>query len=160
MASPSRDSTLLALLLALKNLKVPLSEAEQAKFFEIGEQLELDPDDWDFIYEGTIDTIAKNPSLNQLFEAYVLQLKCLSGSIPPSLLPTEIELEQELFASSNIEKRGYFEGNPDLQNNEILNVSIPILTSDNAAAKAKQLTFLDKIQNFLTPSTNQGKSNP
>ena len=80
MATTSSDNTLLALLLALKTLKTPLTETEQAKLYEVGEQLELDPDDWEFIREGLIAIIADNPSLNDNFQYILTHLNALDGN--------------------------------------------------------------------------------
>lgn len=161
MNSPSPDQTLLALLLALKNLKVPLSEAEQAKFFEIGEELENDPDDWDFIYEGMIDTIAKNHSLNELFEAYVSQLDRLSGSIPLGLLPTEKELKQELSSASDAPSLGYepkkaFES----QSNEIINVTVvAVLKNDEPKEIIQKLSWVKRFQKHLQEISSSSEPN-
>jgi hypothetical protein len=161
MDSPSPDPTLLALLLALKNLKVPLSEAEQAKFFEIGSELEGNPNDWDFIYEVMIDAIAKNPSLNQLFEAYVSQLERLNGSIPPSLLPTEIELKQELSCDSDVDSLG---AEPrkvfGSESNEIINVTvITLLKKDPLTITTQKLSFLKRFQKYMQELPSSSESN-
>ena len=59
--------TLIALLLALKELPIPLNRDEQAILQDIGQQLDIDPDDWDFIKEQITELIEANYSLNQIF---------------------------------------------------------------------------------------------
>jgi hypothetical protein len=43
------SDTLIALFLALSDSSISLSQFEKDRLYEIGEQLELDPDDWEFI---------------------------------------------------------------------------------------------------------------
>lgn len=164
MDSPSLDQTLLALLLALKNLKVPLTDAERDEFFEIGEQLELDPDDWDFIYEGMIDTIAKNPSLNQLFKAYISQLDPLNGSILLGLLPTEKELKQELSSASDPESLGYKPKKAfSSESNELINVTVvAVLKNDQPKEITQKLSFLKRLQKHIQelPSSSEPNTWP
>ncbi len=152
---------LLALLLALKSLESPLNPDEQVAFDTAGGRLELDPvEDWEFIQEGLMAIIDANAPLKELYQNVITQLESVDGNIPPECLPTAAELEQELSQGSNLESRGHFEGNADVESNEILNATVVVLRSDNPAATTKKLSFLEKIQKFLTPSTNQGKSNP
>ncbi len=156
-----QTKVLLALLLALKSLESPLNPDEQAALYTIGGQLELDPvGDWEFIQEGLMTIIDTNASLKELYHNVITQLDGVDGNIPPDCLPTAAELERELPQKSYLEVRGYFEGNADLESNEILNATVVVLRSDNPAATTKKLSFLEKIQKLLTPSTNQGKSNP
>jgi len=152
----SAKTTLLALLLALKQLETPLTADEQADLDNVGKQLALDPDDWEYIQEGLIAIIEKNPSLDQLYQTAKVQLEAIDGNIPSELLPTEQEREAELLADENREPVtfGYSEGEPDRESDEILNVSIDVLTKENSAKTAKKLSFLQRIQVLLQ------KSNP
>jgi hypothetical protein len=152
----SAKTTLLALLLALKQLETPLTADEQADLDNVGKQLELDPDDWEYIQEGLIAIIEKNPSLDQLYQTAKAQLEAINGNIPPELLPTEQEREAELLEDENREPVtfGYCEGEPDRESDEILNVSIDVLTKENSAKTAKKLSFLQRIQAFLQKSNS------
>jgi hypothetical protein len=147
----SAKTTLLALLLALKQLETPLTADEQADLDNVGKQLALDPDDWEYIQEGLIAIIEKNPSLDQLYQTAKAELEAIDGNIPPELLPTEQEQETELLADEKREPVtfGYSEGEPDRDTDEILNVSINVLTKENSAKTAKKLSFLQRIQAFL-----------
>ncbi|NEO81030.1 MAG: hypothetical protein F6J99_34390, partial [Moorea sp. SIO4G3] len=49
--------TLLALLLALRELKTPLTQEELDDLADVGHQLALDPDDWEYIAEGLMAII-------------------------------------------------------------------------------------------------------
>jgi hypothetical protein len=148
MAAPVK-TTLLALLLALKNLEVPFSAAEQAALKKVGKQLDADPDDWEFIERGLMKAVEANTSLNQLYQAAKAQLDALEGNIPPDLLPTKAELKQALPAVSQHEKRAYFEGKPDEESNEILNISINILTTSDPIDTTRKLSSLEKLWHFL-----------
>jgi hypothetical protein len=148
MAAPVK-TTLLALLLALKNLEIPFSAAEQAALKKVGKQLDADPDDWEFIERGLMKAVEANTSLNRLYQAAKGQLDALEGNIPPDLLPTKAELKQALPAVSQHEKRAYFEGKPDEESNEILNISIKILTTSDPVDTTKKLSSLEKLWEFL-----------
>jgi hypothetical protein len=152
----SAKTTLLALLLALKQLETPLTADEQADLDNVGKQLELDPDDWEYIQEGLIAIIEKNPSLDQLYQTAKAQLEAINGNIPPELLPTQQEQDTELLADENREPVtfGYSEGEPDRESDEILNVSINVLTKEDSAKTAKKLSFLQRIQAFLQKSNS------
>ena len=73
--------TLIALLLALKELPIPLSRDEQAILQDVGQQLDIDPDDWDFIKEQITELIEANYSLNQIFQAKIRKLNGLMVEI-------------------------------------------------------------------------------
>jgi hypothetical protein len=64
-------------------------------------------------------------------------------------LPTEEELENELPKEIYFEVRGYFNTKPDLESDEILNVTIVILKAHDPIATTKNLSFLKRIQNLL-----------
>jgi hypothetical protein len=158
MATTSSDNTLLALLLTLKTLKTPLTETEQAKLYEVGEQLELDPDDWEFIREGLIAIIANNPSLNENFQDILTHLNALEGNQERQLLPTARELAQVNSTDNSIEKRGYVEGEPELESKETPNISQKIITQKvlreaNPLAAVGELNWLERIiKTFLSPA--------
>ncbi|MDF0554059.1 hypothetical protein [Kamptonema sp. UHCC 0994] len=157
MATSSSDNTLLALLLALKTLKTPLTETERAKLYEVGEQLELDPDDWEFIREGLIAIISDNPSLNENFQDILTHLNTLDGNQERQLLPTGRELAQVNPIDNSIERRGYDEGEPEFESLEILNtsqkVAQKVLKGSNPVVAARELNWLERIiKTFLPPA--------
>ena len=154
MTAPVK-TTLLALLLTLKNLENPLSPAEQTALNKAGKQLKADPDDWEFIESGLMTAVEANPSLNQLYQAAKAQLDAVDGNIPPDLLPTKTELEQVLPAVSKREKRPWFEGKPDEKSDEILNIAVNILTNPDPADTTKKLNSLEKLWQFLKTRSNK-----
>jgi hypothetical protein len=152
----SPRTTLLALLLALKQLETPLTADERAKLKTKGQQLAIDPDDWDYIQEGLMAIVEQNPSLDRLFQTAKMQLQAIDGNIPIELLPTRQEKEAELFVDDQREpvSRGYFEGEPDRESDEILNTAINVLTKEDSAKTAKKLSFLQRMQNYLQKSNS------
>ena len=95
--------------------------------------------------------IEKNPSLDQQYQTAKAQLDEIDSKIPPELLPTELEKEAELLEDEKRESVtfGYFEGKPDRQSDEILNISINVLTKEDSTKTAKKLSFLKRIQASL-----------
>jgi len=100
-------------MLALKNLRAPLDETTKDQLFEVGEQLELDPDDWEFIQEGLMVTIDANLDLSQPFQAFLTQLNATDSTILPQLLPTKDELAEILSKKSKLEIRKYGVGSSE-----------------------------------------------
>jgi len=152
----SPKTTLLALLLALKQLETPLTADEQGALKTAGQQLERDPDDWDYIKEGLMAVIENNPSLAELYQMAKAKLDVIDSKIPLELLPNEQEQEVELLADEKREPVtfGYFEGEPERESDEILNVSINVLTKKDSDQTAKKLSFLKRIQKFLQSSSS------
>lgn len=149
MTAPVK-TTLLALLLTLKNLEVPLSTAEQEALNKVGKQLEANPNAWKVIEKGLMNVIEANPSLNQLYQAAKAQLDAVDGNIPPNLLPTKTELEQVLPAASQREKRPYEPSKDENEkSDEILNMTRKILNTPDPADTAKKLSRLEKLWQFL-----------
>jgi hypothetical protein len=150
----SRRITLLALLLALRQLETPLTDKERAKLETKGQQLALKQDDWEYIQEGLMAVIQQNPSLDRLFQATKVQLEAIDGNIPIELLPTEQEKETELQVNEDKtpKKFGYKEGKPDKERDEILDISINVLTQKDSSTATKNLSFLQRIQDHLQKS--------
>lgn len=152
----SPRTTLLALLLALKQLETPLTTDERAKLKTKGQQLAIDPDDWDYIQEGLMAVIQQNPSLDRLFQTAKVQLEAIDGNIPIELFPTEQEKEAELLANQKRElvTFGYREGEPDKTSDEIRDIVIDVLTQAEPTTKAKNLNFLQRIQTHIQKSNS------
>ncbi len=152
----SPRTTLLALLLALKQLETPLTADERAKLKTKGQQLALDPDDWDYIQEGLMAIVEQNPSLDRLFQTAKMQLQAIDGNIPIELFPTEQEKEAELLANQKRElvTFGYKEGEPDKTSDEIRDIVIDVLTQAEPTTKAKNLNFIQRIQTHIQKSNS------
>ncbi len=152
--TPSIDTTLLALLLALSNLDEPLSETEQAALNKVGKQLDANQA-WDLIEKGLMKVVVANDSLNQQYQVAIALLEAVDGKIPSGLLPTEAELEQLLTVENKLEKRA---GKPkpvqDIQSNEIINMSTEVLKTLNPVETSKRLP-LDKLKDFFKTTFNK-----
>ncbi|NJL10378.1 MAG: hypothetical protein HC908_10005 [Calothrix sp. SM1_7_51] len=155
MDTPLINTTLIALLLALRSLEEPLNQVEQEKLFEVGEQLQTDPTKWEDIQSRPNDyKFPANSSLKELYQIFYENLSIKYDSLQ-RLLSTEAELVQEVPQDIYVEVRGYFEGQPDIESNEILNVTVVVLKTEDPVTMTTKLSFLERIQNFL----NKGLSN-
>jgi hypothetical protein len=143
-----------ALLLAFAHPEVSLNPLEKDKFFEVGEQLQLDPDDWDFIWEGLNAIITNNPPLSQAFDTELIRLQNFPSNRQAELNPTEKEIAPIFYSPSRIEFRGYFKGEADLEGSDILNAVRRILKEDDPAETTKKLSWIDRIKKILPPQTN------
>lgn len=147
----SVTTTLLALLLALRELQVALSEDEQAILQDIGQQLDIDPDYWDFIKDEIMTLVAANPALNKLFTVKIAKLEALDAKIPREFLPNLIELKKELFSDSKeiITFDGQSAGEPEDKYKQVINITSNILLTENQDQTAKQLVFLEQISEYV-----------
>ncbi|MBD2208103.1 CHAT domain-containing protein [Calothrix sp. FACHB-1219] len=147
----SVTKTLLALLLALKKLEIPLSEDEQALLQDVGQQLALDPDYWEFIEPELITIIQANSTLHQLFEAGKVKLDALDGRIPRELLPSLAYLEKERFGETKeiTTFDGQIKGEPNNQLNPVISLTSSILRLSNQDHTVKQLPFIQEISDYV-----------
>lgn len=144
------SDTLQALLLALSYPEISLSDSEKEKLFEVGEQLELDPDDWDFIEGGLMAIITNNLTLNRIFKAELTRLAAVPNNLKPQFIPSQDELAQVLSQENQFEKRGYVESEFGRENQEILDFSIKVLKDQDPAAKTRKLNWVERIKNVLS----------
>jgi hypothetical protein len=142
------DKILLAFLLALKDLEEQdyFSDDEKAALKNVGLQLKLDSSNWEFIQESIEMILEGNTNFRELYQKFINQIIDIDFN---SLLSIEQELKKELLNGIYSEERGHFEIVPDLESDEILNVTIIILTTHDPIATTKKLSFLQRIQNFL-----------
>ncbi len=143
------SATLLAILLALNNLEAPLSPTEQAALKKAGQRLAMRPKNWESIIKQLMDGLVANTSFTQLYQSAKSQLDAVNGQILSNQLPTKNELKQALPGCSEVVKRAYFEGQPDDKSNEILNMTINILTTPEPTETTKKLTRLEELWQFL-----------
>ena len=150
----SRSITLLALLLALDKPELDLNSEEREALRNTAQQLLLDPDDWDFIKEGLMETIEANSILNSEYHDVLSKLQTV-GNIPSQTMPTQNELEAELPSEDEEpDSRGYFEGEDDEDSDEILNVTINVLNRKEPEKTVKNLSFIKRLKDFLSTQQN------
>jgi len=147
MNTIARDKTLLALLLALRNLENPLSSTEKALLYEVGEQLELDPDDWEFIEEGLLAIVTANPFFHKEFQSANAQLNYVNIQ---ELLPTDKDKEEEIELSRVIERRGERE-KPQDNSPPIIKITWKFLKHTNLMQVIKKSNWLFQVANNLKP---------
>lgn len=154
--NPSATKTLLALLLALRELKVPLSIDEQATLQEIGSQLSLlveHPDYWEDTEEELMALIEANAALNQLYELNKAKLDALEGLLPLDLLPSSDDLVAEFSARQTKEVVTFSGQLKDIsfsQVNQVVELTSVILSTDKQDQTVKRLSFvLQPISDYL-----------
>lgn len=162
MAESSSAKTLLALLLALNNLETPLNSQEQKRLYEVGEQLELDPDDWDFIEEGLMAIINNNPTFKAKFQEALTKLNQFDETNALNWQDIITNLRQPLIRNQGLEIRGYKPGQPtNIVSNTLINdVVVPILKTENPQASSQQLTPIQRFWNSLSEFGSQDNSPP
>jgi len=87
--------TLLILLLALRELKSPLSEDELEALQNEGLALQTSPEYWEDIEPALMAIVERNDELNQKFQFFKKVLESVE-EIPEEILPTWEEIETEL----------------------------------------------------------------
>ncbi|MUG97486.1 hypothetical protein F7734_36265 [Scytonema sp. UIC 10036] len=149
----SANTTLLALLLALKEFDVTLTPSENPELETIGDQLALDfPQRWNDIQERLMTLISSNISLYQRYQAIKAKLDIVDSHLLASLLPNKDELEKELAGECKREVRGYKPtklAKADSDREIVNDIVVPILRSDEPSEKVKQLSFLERLQKNL-----------
>ncbi|WP_027255048.1 hypothetical protein [Planktothrix agardhii] len=165
MSQPPALATLLALLLAIRDSDVTFDSDEQDELCTIGEQLELDPDDWETTQADLMSAINSNAKLNESFTKYqtvLISFLATENSENLDYLPTSEEVLEALQTgneSSQMERRGVkpkkSQRSPSLT---IINyLVVPILKSDNPPEVSKKLfqPLLDKLSQVSADSDTQ-----
>lgn len=153
------NKTLLALLLALGELKVPLTEQEQATFNDVADQLHLDPNAWESdIVPNLLSVLQANSELNQLYLTSKSQLDAVGDTLPRNLLPTPEDLEQAKAVPKTHEMicRGFLPVTKDteIDSAEINNLAINIFSTPKPQETVKQLSRFERLKQFLQNATN------
>lgn len=147
------NKTLLSLLIALHDLDIPLSDAEESFLANVGCQLYSDNDAWQSQIEpNLLKMIQSNARLNQLYQAAQSQLKEVSTETLLTYLPTEKTILQAM-SNNQAVKRGFVptRGNSsDRDSHEITNMAIDILSQPKPAETVKKLDAFEKIKQILT----------
>lgn len=155
MDNRTANTTLLALLLTLRDLDTSLTEKETAELTDISHRLYLEPEAWESdISPSLLSIIQENPSLNQLYQTAKSKLDAVGNTLPADLLPTSAELEQAVSTTAPI-TRGFAPVADDFESDslEINNIAIDILSQPNPSATAKKLSSLERLKQFLQKPT-------
>lgn len=152
--------TLLALLLALRELETPLSDAEKAKLNTTRQQLQLAPGKWARIEVQLLATIAANAELNQKFQSYKDRLTAGEFEIQPEFIPTLAELEQEIpldrktvnsfGVDSSTSTRSATPATADADARMIAALTRTLAGADNPGQAASRVSAIDRAQKALS----------
>jgi hypothetical protein len=153
----SVNTTLLALILAIKNLETPLKKEEEKSLSIAAQQFDLNPQAWDSIIEPELMTmIHRNQALADQFQTIKSKVDNLS-TIPLNLIPTKEELDNVLpMVAAQAKQRPIPNINPqDLKkNNEITNMAIRLMSTSESSTTVKKLNSLEKLWQFLNQPLN------
>lgn len=152
MTNQNMNSTLLALLLALKDSENSLSDTEKSDLSQVAEQLAANPKAWFGLIEPSLLTmIQANAALNHSFQLIKSQIENLGDKIPLNLLPTEIELDQAAPSPKTqlVPRAPLQVSDSDLKSDEITNMAIRVLSSPNPSETTKKLSRLEQLQQFV-----------
>jgi hypothetical protein len=145
------STTLLALLLALRDLQIPLNAHEQSLLQDVGQQLVIDPDYWEFIEQELMAIIKANTALNNLYQIYKAKLDNLDVRLLRGILSNLAELEQELFIQTKevVTFNGSSKDGAESENSLLINAASRILLGENQDQIAKELNSLEKESEYL-----------
>ncbi|MGD1704597.1 hypothetical protein [Dapis sp. BLCC M229] len=147
----SANKFLLSMLLAIKELDIPLNSEEKENLYIAGQQLSLDPSAWEEDIEPSLmEIINNNPSLNQVFQKINSKLEKIDN-IPQNLIPNTEEMKTLIPTEENqpLERPIPDVNMSDFQSNEITNAAIQIISSPEPSETVKQISKFDKLLNLI-----------
>lgn len=149
------DTTIIAFLLAFLDLNTALSTQEKQILQELAKQLDTQPKAWDiYIKKRLLELVSANSELNESYKFYQSQLENLA-EIPPNLLPNEAEISGLNSANKVLETKGF---KPKSEATDyaiqLNNVVVIVGTSEEPEATVKQVTFLEKLKEYLSDSSS------
>jgi hypothetical protein len=142
--------TILAYLLALRDLSDTLSDQEKERLKKVAQELDFQPKAWkSHIEPSLIQTIQGNTQLNKSYQLYKEKLDRL-GEIPLDLLPKTSEINQLITKESSLVSRGFKSTEIAAGYEQQLNNVVIVVNQTNKPEEAvKQLGFLDKVKQLL-----------
>ena len=154
----SMDKFLLSFMYAIKELETPLTSEETKKLKNIGQQLANDPTAWEIYTEPMLkEIISNNSSLNKVFQNIQSNLENL-GDIPQDFIQNTEDLVTVTPGKKTSEKRPLpIFSQEDSKSNEVVNISIQVLTSPEPSKKAKEISKLEKLWNFISQNNSDRK---
>ena len=154
----SMDKFLLSFMYAIKELETPLTSEETKQLKNIGQQLANDPTVWEIYTEPMLkEIISNNSSLNKVFQNIQSNLENL-GDIPQDFIQNTEDLVTVTPGKKTSEKRPLpIFSQEDSKSNEVVNISIQVLTSPEPSKKAKEISKLEKLWNFISQNNSDKK---
>ena len=145
------SKTLLAFLRTLSSADTNLTNDPALKQLRnklelLGQKSEITPQAWENIQSKSMAILENYAPLQQLYQDTKAKLEGVN--IPPDLLPTPAELAAAQPANRKVGTLGYHPGKlDDARNNEIVNIGIIILSSDEPEKTAQ--TLLQRLIDWL-----------
>lgn len=145
------NTTTLAFLLALSDLKTSLTDTEKKTLADIGDQLDTQTLAWETHTQPLLlEMITSNTQLKEAYETYKTQLETVSN-LPPDILPTAEEIKQNFpNKSPYILKGSKPTTKPAGYDNQINNTIILLSRSPQPETTVNQLSFIGRMKQFLT----------
>lgn len=149
------DTTIIAFLLAFQDLNTALSTQEKQILQELAKQLDTQPKAWDiYIKKRLLELVSANSELNESYKFYQSQLENLA-EIPHNLLPNEAEISGLNSANKVLETKGFKPKSEATDYaSQLNNVVVIVGTSEEPEATVKQVTFLEKLKEYLSDSSS------
>ncbi|MCL2933245.1 MAG: hypothetical protein MGG11_13630 [Trichodesmium sp. MAG_R03] len=146
----SMEKSLLAMLLAIRELDNPLNSKEKDKLSIIAEQLSLTPAAWNTHIEANLmEIIDRNSSLNIIFQGIKSQIENIP-EIPQNLIPSTEELAQVIPTKVKPSIRPipkFDDSNKDIPG--ITNISIQVFLSPEPSQTVQKNKKFEKLLNFI-----------
>ncbi|MDZ4874942.1 MAG: hypothetical protein CLLPBCKN_004338 [Chroococcidiopsis cubana SAG 39.79] len=144
------DSTVIAFLLAFQDLKTSLSKQEKQKLKEVAKQLNTQPKAWEnYTKKLLLEMIAANSELDRSFQYYKTRLDNIK-QLPSNLLPNEAETNKLNALGRTAMTKGF---KPKTEasgyESQINNVVIVVGSSEAPEETVKNISFLEKVKEFL-----------
>ena len=154
----SMDKFLLSFMYAIKELETPLTSEETKQLKNIGQQLANDPTVWEIYTEPMLkEIISNNSSLNKVFQNIQPSLENL-GDIPQDFIQNTEDLVTVTPGKKTSEKRPLpIFSQEDSKSNEVVNISIQVLTSPEPSKKAKEISKLEKLWYLIFQNSSHKK---
>jgi hypothetical protein len=145
----SPNKILLSVLLTLNNLETELSTEELNTLEKAGRQLDMRPQKWESILSKLIETLSTNPEFKKKYQDIQNKIQNQDSPLPAELTPSIAELNSVLPPDNKVVKRAFFEGQPEQESNEILNVAISILKAPEPVKTTQKVSSFQKLKNYL-----------
>ncbi|MDJ0601021.1 MAG: hypothetical protein QNJ37_19530 [Crocosphaera sp.] len=144
----------LAFLLALSDIKISLTHEEKETLGNIADQLDIQTKAWETHTKPMLlEIIDSNIQLKEAYETYHSQLE-KNPNLTTDILPTSEELKQEFNSEPVFAIKGSKPTDkPTGYEQQINNTMILISRSPEPETTINQLSFIGKLKQFLTGSS-------
>lgn len=158
---------LLAFLLALKNFERNPSDNEKLWWEHIASQIQLkingETTSWKEIEQNLLKSVEADDDLKQLYQKYLEGINNTEYDSIIECIPSGAQLQKQ-FSEDNGDRLipcGSFPvaEQPDWKTDEILNVTVYVLTKKDPITATKDFNFIEKLQQIINLPNKRGRSN-